>query len=77
MAKLCNRCGKEFDVWDDQEDFGIDHYFGYGSKHDMEHINAHFCCKCFDDILDQIIPQLNIPMDVEEYTFINDVVPEE
>ena len=38
MAKaktLCNVCGKEFDMWDEQEDLGLHTRFGYGTKFDM------------------------------------------
>ena len=60
-------------MWDDEENFCFDHYFGYGSKHDMEHIKANFCCDCFDEILDQIVPQLKIPLEIEEYDFASDI----
>ena len=35
MNRVCNMCGKPFDMWDDQENFGFDYYVGYGSKHDL------------------------------------------
>lgn len=64
---FCNRCGKAFDHLDDQEKFGFDYYVGYGSKHDCEHIRANFCCNCFDELIEQLKPQLKIPLEIEEY----------
>ena len=56
----CNMCGKQLDEWDIQEKFGFDYYIGYGSKHDMEHAKARFCCDCFDRILDRLIGECKI-----------------
>lgn len=42
MAKaktLCNVCGKEFDMWDEQEDLGLHTRFGYGTKFDGDSID--------------------------------------
>ncbi|MBR3741714.1 MAG: hypothetical protein IKN04_14880 [Clostridia bacterium] len=72
MNRVCNMCGKPFDMWDDQENFGFDYYVGYGSKHDLEHIRANFCCACFDNILDQLVPLFKVPMEIEEYEFSSD-----
>ena len=51
----CTMCGKELDAYDLQENFGFDYRIGYGSKHDLEHARAKFCCDCFDKILDSLI----------------------
>lgn len=59
----CNLCGKSFDLWDTQEDFGFDYHVGYGSKYDLQHITAHFCCNCFDKLLDELTPRFKIPME--------------
>ncbi len=72
MDHICNMCGKQFDILDKQENFGFNYYVGYGSKHDLEYIEAHFCCQCFDKILDQLIPQLKVPLLVEEYELESD-----
>lgn len=63
----CNLCGKAFDELDEQEHFGFDYHVGYGSRHDCEHIKAHFCYECFDKLLDQLAPQLKIPLTIQEY----------
>lgn len=49
-------CGKQFDIWDEQENFGIHHLVGYGSKYDGERIEMDLCCDCFDKIIDTLIP---------------------
>lgn len=37
---ICNVCGKEFNMWDDQEGFGFYYRVGYGSKHDGEDLKC-------------------------------------
>lgn len=56
-TKVCNMCGKTFDLWDHQEDFCYDHHIGYGSAHDFEHMQLNLCCRCFDKVVDWILPQ--------------------
>lgn len=67
MRKVCNMCGKRFDMLDEQENFGFDYHVGYGSRHDLEHIQIRFCCDCFDNLVDGLIPKLKVPMRIEEY----------
>ena len=52
----CSMCGKELDFFDKQENFHFKHYFGYGSKHDLEKIDIILCCDCMDLVLDKILP---------------------
>lgn len=53
IKKICNMCGKEFDMWDEQESFGIYNYnVGYGSKYDGDIIRLDLCCECADKIID-------------------------
>ena len=66
----CNMCGKPLDEWDIQENFGFDYYIGYGSKHDMEHVSARFCCDCFDKLLDRLVAECKTSPIVGEYDFI-------
>lgn len=51
-SQKCNMCGKEFDIFDRQEDFQIrrktDGTIGYGSSHDGEYCDCHLCIRCFD-----------------------------
>ena len=54
-GEVCTMCGKPLNDMDKQENFGFNYHVGYGSKHDLEHIKARFCCHCFDKILDHII----------------------
>lgn len=64
---ICNMCGKELDEWDLQEDFGFDYYIGYGSRHDMEHAHARFCCDCFDRLLDRLETECKVSPIVGNY----------
>lgn len=52
---ICNICGKEFDMWDQQEGFGLRHHVGYGSKFDGFNIQVDMCCDCFDELMDTYI----------------------
>ena len=70
MAKgktICNMCGKEFTMWDEQENRGVHDQFGYGSKHDGDNIDLDLCCDCFDKVMDWIIPQCKINPIQENY----------
>lgn len=58
--KKCNVCGKEFNMWDEQEDFGLHYHCGYGSKFDECLIDLDMCCNCFDKIMDDVISQCKI-----------------
>lgn len=58
---FCNVCGKEFDLYDRQEDFGIHTgTIGYGSKYDGDSINLDMCCDCFDKLMEDMIPKCKI-----------------
>ena len=48
---VCNMCGKEFDIWDKQEDFSIHKKCGYGTKYDGETLNLDICCDCMEQII--------------------------
>lgn len=68
QPKRCTMCGKVFDFWDNQENFCLNHYFGYGSKYDMKHIKLNLCCECLDKVVDWLLPQcLTDPM--SEYSY--------
>lgn len=58
--KKCNMCGKEFDFWDEQENFCFEYQIGYGSVHDGENLSLNLCCDCFDKVIDMIAPQCKI-----------------
>lgn len=46
-------CGAELDFWDLQAEFNINNErIPYGSVHDGEAIHMHFCCECFDKLVD-------------------------
>ena len=52
----CTMCGKNFDLWDEQENFCLDRRIGYGSSHDGCQVKLQLCCGCFDRVLDMVIP---------------------
>ncbi len=53
MTIVCNKCGKEFDVWDIQEDFSFVKTLGYGTKYDGDKLNLHLCCNCMEEIIEE------------------------
>ncbi len=57
QIKICNMCGKAFDFWDNEENLCFDHFIGFGSEHDRHHMRLNLCCKCFDKVVDWILPQ--------------------
>ncbi len=52
ILKKCSKCGKEFDMWDLQENFSIHKQIGYGSLYDGEYLKLDLCCKCMDELID-------------------------
>lgn len=51
---ICNMCGKELDLWDEQENFSVVNYnIGFGSKYDGCELRLDLCCDCMDKIIDQ------------------------
>ena len=64
-------CGNELDDWDLDADFHFNRYIGFGSKYDLSIFEAHLCCKCFDKILDTILPMFkNNPL--SEYEIVDE-----
>ena len=53
----CTLCGKPFDMWDMQENYRLDYYCGFGSSYDGDHLRMRFCIKCFDSLMDDLIPK--------------------
>lgn len=49
--RVCNLCGKEFDLWDDSLDIHIRRDIGYGSEHDGERLDMRVCCECLDKLI--------------------------
>lgn len=67
IVRKCNCCGKEFDMWDEQEDFSMKRHVGYGSKFDGCVIDIDLCCNCFDGVLEDLIPKCEINPIVSRY----------
>lgn len=51
----CNMCGKDFDEFDIQNNFGIHKKVLYGSNFDGGVINLDLCCDCFDKLMEEYI----------------------
>lgn len=65
--RTCNKCGKTFDMWDEQNDFSFHKHVGYGSKYDMSRIELDLCCDCFDELMDYIAQMCKKSPIREEY----------
>lgn len=50
----CTKCGKEFDLWDEQLNASFTKIPTYGSKYDGETISISLCTDCFDKVVDYI-----------------------
>ena len=59
---VCNFCGKEFDEWDRQEEFGFTFpRVGFGSTFDGCEITVDLCCDCFDKMMEEyVLPHCSI-----------------
>jgi len=64
---ICNICGKIFDQWDEQEDFGLHCNVGYGSTYDGDLIDLDMCCDCFDKLIDDLRPKCVIDPITERF----------
>ena len=53
--KVCNLCGGEFDVFDEQEGFSIHKTCGYGTKFDGERLELDICCGCMEKLVDSCV----------------------
>ena len=51
--KICNKCGKQMDIFDVQEDFSIERDLGYGTSHDGDRLELHLCCECMDKLISE------------------------
>ena len=49
--QVCSLCGREFDFFDQQENFTIHKKIGYGSVYDGATVNLGLCCACLDRIV--------------------------
>lgn len=51
VPKVCNRCGKQMDFFDEQQDFMIHTKLEYGSIYDGDTIVYRLCCDCIDQTI--------------------------
>lgn len=53
VKMICNKCGKELDIYDKMEDFKLHKpKIGYGSKYDCDELRLNLCCDCMDAFID-------------------------
>jgi hypothetical protein len=52
---ICNKCGKELDMWDMQEGFRMYRRFGYGTKYDGDTVDLNLCCDCIEKLIDSCL----------------------
>lgn len=52
IKRICNMCGKPFDMWDDAEGFRMHRQLGYGTKYDGDILELDLCCSCIETIID-------------------------
>lgn len=53
MKKLvCNKCGKELDVFDLNENYDFRLELGYGTIYDGEKVEIRMCCDCMEEFID-------------------------
>jgi len=55
IVRKCNMCGKDLDVFDQQENISYHSRMGYGSKFDLCQVDIDLCCSCFDKVMDEYI----------------------
>jgi len=56
VSVKCNMCGSEIDEMDlECNDFSIEHRFGYGSKHDGDHLYLDLCSSCQDKLVTYLL----------------------
>ena len=59
---FCNKCGKDLDFWDSQEDFTIfKQQLGYGTIFDGEKLELRLCCGCLEEIVNSCVITPIIP----------------
>lgn len=70
MAKgiiRCNICGKEFNDFDEDFEFGVHWRIGYGSQHDGDKVDLDLCPECFDKFIHKLRKKCKIDPIVECY----------
>ena len=67
----CTMCGRKLDEVDQEQDFYFKRWIGYGSKYDLHIFEVRFCCSCFDEILDKVLPMFKFNP-LSEYEILSD-----
>jgi hypothetical protein len=53
-------CSRKLDEIDKDQDFHFKQWIGYGSKYDLNIFESRLCCRCFDRLLDAVLPMFKI-----------------
>lgn len=64
--RKCTICGKNFDEWDEQENFCFERKIGYGSRYDGETLKVNICQGCLDKIIDLLVADGKNPIKEED-----------
>lgn len=51
VKRICNKCGKEIDAFDDLSGIHIGGPIGYGSAFDGEYLDLDLCVSCTDRLI--------------------------
>ena len=51
QQRLCNKCGRKLDKFDEQQGFTYKRQLGYGSSYDGEMVDFQLCSACIDNLL--------------------------
>lgn len=51
-TKVCNVCGKELGILDQDSDYTMCVRMGYGTSYDLEYAEIHMCCECLDHLVE-------------------------
>ena len=52
VVTICNKCGKEFDLYDNLEGFRIfKDCLGYGTEFDGSKLELDLCCECMNELI--------------------------
>ena len=61
MKHVCNMCGRDFDMWDEQDGLMVNQRLGYGSRFDGHNLQLDLCCVCYDELMGEyLLPKCRI-----------------
>lgn len=71
----CNLCGKEFNIWDYEENFQIHTLLGYGTAYDGDELHLRLCRDCMNEIIEDCYfsPIVEVNYCGKNYEFYDDL----